>query len=144
MSQSKSAGAPPIGEASHPARLAFVLGTALLLLGSGAAAHQVSPADVLSQIDNASARAAFDVTAVERQADDPRRLVIRVGPGWASVYPERRRNAAEVWCHLWRDAVPNGTVAIVDRNDLPMVSFDADGYATLEDPEPPPSTPHDR
>lgn len=66
-------------------------------------------------------------------------LVVRVGPGWASVYPERRRDAAETWHHLWRDAVPSGIVAIVDRDDLPVVNFDAAGLATVHDPAPHPT-----
>ncbi len=84
-------------------------------------------------------RDAFDITSVERAKDLARLLLVRVGPGWASVYPARRIAAAEGWYQLWRDAIPNGIVAVVDARDRPLVHFDVTGRALLRDP--PPATP---
>ncbi|MGH7788418.1 MAG: hypothetical protein ACRERC_16230 [Candidatus Binatia bacterium] len=114
---------------------------ALLALAAAAAAHEISPDEAMARIGDPAVRAAFDVTAVERKADLPRLLVVRVGPGWAAVYPERRRDAAETWYHLWRDAVPGGIVAIVDRDEQSLVNFDAAGLATMHDPAPRPTAP---
>ena len=102
-----------------------------------AGAHHVTPEEVIQSLINTGARQKFDITAAERSAHQPRLLTIRVGPGWTGVYPARRVVAAEEWYQLWRDAVPDGVLAIVDAAERPLVIFDPDGRATLRDVVPP-------
>jgi hypothetical protein len=112
---------------------------ALIVDPARAAAHHVTPDEVIQSLTNTGARKTFDITDVERSPEMPRLLIVRVGPGWTHVYPTRRVIAAEEWYQLWRDAVPNGVLGIVDAAERPLVNFDPDGRATLHDPEPAPT-----
>jgi hypothetical protein len=109
---------------------------AVVLLIAGAAgtagAHRPGPDDVRAHI--LAARRQFGITAVERHADLPRLLVIRVGPEWGGAPIAIRLQAAEDWLSRWRHATPQGVVAIVDAaSDRPLVNFDANGRATIKD-----------
>ena len=86
-------------------------------------------------------RASYDVTDVVRAENLPRLLIVRVGRGWASVDSLRRVSAAEEWYQLWRDAVPDGILGVVDAADQPLVNFDASGRARLRAPGPSRPTP---
>jgi len=101
---------------------------------TGAAAHSVDPESVVRELRAPALRERFDVRAVERHADLPRLLVVRVGPGWPRVASGRRRESAEAWLARWRHAVPQGIVAIVDAaSGRSLVNFDVGGRAVLED-----------
>jgi hypothetical protein len=104
-----------------------------LLLGAPAAslAHWVSPDDVVAGLRDPATRRAFGVVDVSRDARLPRLLVVKVGPGWDGVDPELRRQAAEAWHELWREAAPAGVLAIVDAGGRSLVGFDALGRARL-------------
>lgn len=74
----------------------------------------------------------FDVVSVATDPKLERLLVVRVGPRWHEVDPQLRLSVAEKWLHLWRDAVANGIVAVLDEGgDDSLVGYDADGNATL-------------
>jgi hypothetical protein len=119
-----------------------VLAAGLVMLSSiVVGAHLVTPDEVIQSLINTGARQKFDITAAERSTDMPGLLIIRVGPGWAGVYPTRRVVAAEEWYQLWRDAVPNGVLGIVDGAERPVVTFDPAGHATLRDAAPAASAP---
>jgi hypothetical protein len=98
-----------------------------------ASAHHITPDQMIQSLINTGAKQKFDITAAERSTDLPRMLIIRVGPGWTGVYPTRRVLAAEEWYQMWRDAVPNGVLAIVNAAERPVVNFDPQGRATLRD-----------
>ena len=106
---------------------------AMLLVAAAAHAHHLTPDEVAARLSAADVRQSFDVIDVARPRDLPRLLVVRVGRGWASVDPLRRVSAAEEWYQLWRDAEPDGVVAIVDTEDRPLVNFDASGGARVRD-----------
>ena len=125
----------------------LLLGSTALVLAAAAAAHahHATPEEVVTQLRGEEVRRAFDITSVERSADLPRMLLVRVGPAWTKVDPAQRVAAAERWYALWRDAVPNGIVAIVDTAEHPLVNFDPGGRAHLRDAGPVPTsarTPH--
>ena len=126
----------PRSQGGHLVAIAALAAVAAVLPRT-ANAHHVTPEEVIQSLINTGARQKFDITAAERSADQPRRLTIRVGPGWTGVYAARRVVAAEEWYQLWRDAVPDGALGIVDAAERPLVSFDADGRATLRDVPPP-------
>ena len=88
----------------------------------------------MARLNGADMRVPFDITSVERPTELPRMLVVRVGKGWAQVDAVRRVETAEQWYMLWRDAVPNGILAIVDAADRPLVNFDPSGHARLQEP----------
>jgi hypothetical protein len=115
-------------------RTAVVVGVATALVATCASAHHATPEQVVARLKTADVRASFDVTRVERSRELPRMLVVRVGTGWAQVDPVRRVETAEEWYTLWRDAVPNGILAIVDAADRPLVNFDPGGRARLQKP----------
>ena len=121
------------------ARIGLLIAGVAMLAPLVALAHFVTPDEVIQSLINTGTRQKFDITAAERSADQPSLLIIRVGPGWAGVYAARRVVAAEEWYQLWRDAVPDGALEIVDAAERPVVTFDADGRATLRDAAPAPS-----
>lgn len=114
--------------------LGWLAGAALaLLLGAAAPAlaHWVSPDDVVAGLREPASRRAFGILEVTRDARLPRLLVVKVGPEWEGVDPELRRQAAESWQQLWREASPSGVLAIVDTAGRSRVGFDAEGRAQL-------------
>lgn len=63
-----------------------------------------------------------------------RLLIVRVGKRWHESDERLRRRVAEEWLHLWRDAMPNGILGIVNEsNGNSLVGFDVDGKATLRE-----------
>jgi hypothetical protein len=75
------------------------------------------------------------VSAVARDEKVSRLLVIRVGSGCSKVPPDERTAAAEEWWALWRDAVPQGIVAVLDaETSASLVNFDPAGGARLVAP----------
>lgn len=104
-----------------------------LLLGAATPAltHWVSPDDVVAGLRDPATQRAFGVVDVTRDARLPRLLVVKVGPEWEGVDPELRRQAAEAWQELWREAAPSGVLAIVDAAGRSRVGFDAQGRAEL-------------
>jgi len=112
----------------------WLAGAALaLLLGAATPAltHWVSPDDVVAGLRDPATQRAFGVVDVTRDARLPRLLVVKVGPEWEGVDPELRRQAAEAWQELWREAAPAGVLAIVDAAGRSRVGFDARGRAEL-------------
>jgi len=113
-------------------RVIVALAAVLATAASAAHAHQMSPDDVIARLRTAAARAQYDVIAVERHAELPRLLLVRVGPRWRDVPAGRRREAAEDWRQGWRHSVPQGIVSIVDAADgHAVVNFDGRGNALL-------------
>jgi hypothetical protein len=109
-------------------------GIAAVLAATCAAAHHATPEQVVARLNSADMRVPFDITGVERPPELPRMLLVRVGRGWQQVDAVRRVETAEAWYTLWRDAVPNGILAIVDAADRPLVNFDSSGRARLQEP----------
>lgn len=114
-------------------RRAALLTALALLLGAAAPAfaHFVSPDDVVAGLRDPATRRAFGVVDVTRDPRLPRLLVVKVGPEWEAVDPELRRQAAEAWQELWREASPSGVLAVVDAAGRSRVAFDAQGRAQL-------------
>ncbi len=116
----------------------------LVLPAGGAHAHRLKPEQVVAQLQADHVRRAYAITSVTRDSALPRLLVIRVGRGWQDV--PRRDAVAEQWLRLWREAVHDGIVAVLDdASDQPLVNFDARGNAVLKNgqaaPAPTPSRP---
>ena len=111
------------------------LGAAALLLAAPAPtlAHRVAPEEVEAGLRDPATQRAFGVARVSRDARLPRLLVVEVGPRWERVDPELRRQAAEAWRELWREAAPAGVLAIVDFAGRSLVGFDAHGRARLRE-----------
>jgi hypothetical protein len=116
-------------------RLAGIVATVgLACLTTLAHAHWARPEQVIAALGSTAVREAFDITEVVRHATLERLLLIRVGPRWAAVPASERRAAAERWMTHWREAVPQGIIAILqDGTDRPLVNFDAQGRASLKD-----------
>lgn len=112
----------------------MALGAAVVLAATCAAAHHATPEQVVARLNSADMRVPFDIASVERSPELPRMLLVRVGKGWAQIDAVRRVEIAEEWYTLWRDAVPNGILAIVDAADRPLVNFDPGGRARLQGP----------
>jgi hypothetical protein len=109
---------------------------ALLALAAGVArAHWDTPADVVAALDAPVMHHAYDVVHAARDAALPRLLVVRVGPGWRTLSDDARRRAADDWLALWRHAVPQGIVGVLDdATGRPVVNYDAAGNARLVAP----------
>jgi hypothetical protein len=105
-------------------RLAIVIA-----LGTAAAfAHTPSPDDVVASIGSPAARAAAGVVRAERDAANPRVLLVRVGAGWFALAGQARAAAAAEWRAAWRHAVPGGVVAVLDAHtDRPVVRYGRGG-----------------
>ena len=87
----------------------------LVLLACGPAwAHTPAPVDVVATIAEPAARVAAGVERVERDARNPRVLLVRVGPQWFARPRDARAVAAAEWREAWRRAVPDGVVAVLD------------------------------
>ena len=115
----------------HACLPALVLAAAWLTAGTPAAAHWVEPEQVVARLADPANRAAFDVLGAAQDPRLSRLLVVRVGARWQALDPELRREAAEEWRHLWRDATRAGVLAITDASGRSLVSFDALGRAQL-------------
>jgi hypothetical protein len=97
-----------------------------------AAAHTLAPEVVIARIAGTAT-----VEAAARDATTPRLLVVRVGPGWERLGPTERLALAEEWHRHWRDAVPQGIVAVLDAGSgRPVVNFDGAGRARATTPPP--------
>ncbi len=107
----------------------------MLCIAGSAAAHFITPEEVLASLQSPGTRNAFGIESAERDGKLPRLLFIRVGPHWSAIPEGRRIGAAEEWQYLWADAVPSGIVAILDAvTDQPLVNFDGNGRAVLKTP----------
>lgn len=114
--------------------LSVVLCTIAVVYGTtgAAGAHTVPPEEILAQLRAPAAREAYGVEEASRLDKLPRLLLVRVGPGWRDVPPERRRAVAEEWARAWEHAVPQGVVSILDASTGDaVVNFDALGHAHL-------------
>jgi hypothetical protein len=111
--------------------LRLAVAAAVLAAALPAAAHWVQPEEVVARLADPANRAAFDVVGAAQDPRLSRLLVVRVGPRWPELDPGRRREVAEEWRQLWRDATPAGVLAITDAAGRSMVSFDAHGRAQL-------------
>jgi len=109
----------------------LVLAAVWLAAGTPAAAHWVEPEDVVARLADPANRTAFDVLGAARDPRLSRLLVVRVGPRWQALDPALRRETAEEWNHLWRDATRAGVLAITDAEGRSLVSFDLHGRAQL-------------
>jgi hypothetical protein len=96
-----------------------------------AVAHWVLPEEVVAGLADPANRAAFDVLDASQDPRLSRLLVVRVGPRWQALDPALRRETAEAWQLLWRDATALGVLAITDAEGRSLVSFDAAGRAQL-------------
>lgn len=113
---------------------AAALGAALAAFAAGAArAHWLDPDQLVAEL-RSDRLAAVGVVGAERDARLPRLLVVHVGPGWDAVTPDARRDLAEAWRAHWREALPDGVLAIVDAGGRSRVGFDPGGHAQLHDP----------
>lgn len=104
----------------------------LLAFAALGRAHAVSPEEIVARLSAPAAREAYGVEEVSRLAGLPRLLLVRVGPRWEELPPERRRAAAEDWARAWEHGVPQGIVSIVDATSgRAVVNFDGHGRAQL-------------
>lgn len=114
-------------------------GALLLLAGlvARAAAHTESPEAVVADLDGEWSRRAHGIEGVERDARNPRLLVVRVGSSWYALPPAARRDLAADWHRRWRTAVPQGVLAVLDaRTAAPVVRFGAGGRVAGVSPPP--------
>ncbi len=102
---------------------------------SGAArAHTVAPEEVVAKIASPPVREAYGILTVERAPEVPRLLVVRVGRKWNELPVTMRQDAATEWQALWRHAVAQGIVAVLDANTgAPVINFDAQGHALVKE-----------
>ena len=108
----------------------------VVLRSASTEAHTISVDTFLAVLRSPTAREQLGVEEVERNPDLPRLLLIRVGPGWERAPAEKRRGIAEAWLRDWCDIVPQGIIAILDRESgKSLVSFDAEGHASLKAPK---------
>jgi hypothetical protein len=106
----------------------IVVGLAVLTAAGPAAAHQETPEVLVADLASARSREATGIEKVERDAHQPRLLLVRVGDAWRKLPVEVRRKHAEEWAARWRRAVPTGVVAVVDaKTERPVVRFGAQG-----------------
>ena len=125
----------PRRAAGIPAALLGLAAVAAVAVASGpdrAWAHTVSPATIVAQLSSDAARREAGVESVTRDAKLERLLVVRVGPRWAELSAERRRELAADWWRVWRHSVANGIVAVLEvGTDRSLVSFTGDGVPRL-------------
>lgn len=99
----------------------------LVLAAATGRAHAPTPAEVIATI---AAPAEAGVTRAERDARNPRVLVVRVGPRWLELPREARVEGARRWREAWRHAVPGGVVAVLDERERVVVRYGAGGVVT--------------
>lgn len=109
----------------------FILG--LLGLAATAAAHWVSPEDVVRELNVPALRDSLGIVNAARDERTPRLLIVRVGDRWYALSGSLRRAQAEQWRAVWRHNVAQGIVAVLDdRSERSVVRFGRDGrVATL-------------
>jgi len=110
---------------------AAIVALGLLGMAPSVRAHWVAPSDVTSQLRARETSDRFGIVSAAPHEQLARMLVVRVDPRWDAVDPSARREAAEHWLTLWREATPQGVLAIVDESDQPRVRFDGNGRASL-------------
>src|SRR5215470_8672983 len=132
-SSASTASAPLRRHRSH----AGVLTLALVIITSasgGARAHTVTPEEVVAKIASPPVREAYGILTVERAPEVPRLLVVRVGDKWNELPVTMREDAASDWLVLWRHAVAQGIVAVLDgKTGRPVINFDAQGRAVVKE-----------
>jgi hypothetical protein len=95
-------------------------------------AHTTSTASVISKIAADDMKQAVGVVSVATNPNLERLLVVRVSARWHEADEGLRRHLAQEWRHLWRDAISDGIVAVVDDDGgNSLVGYDLDGRATL-------------
>lgn len=108
--------------------VALAAGLAAFAAAGPAGAHTESPETVVADLGSPQAAEQSGIARVERDARQPRLLVVRVGEGWWKLPTEVRRDRARGWADRWRHAVPQGIIAVLDaRTDRPVVRFGARG-----------------
>jgi len=101
---------------------------AVVLAAASARAHWASPDEIVAGMMTPAARVATGVERAERDANNARVLLVRVGPGWFGLPAPVRTTTAAEWYASWRHTVPQGVVAVLDvRTDEPVVRYGREG-----------------
>ena len=109
--------------------LLFVL---LLAYHPVANAHHLTVQQVLDGLnsDGMKKQAGVEEAAVDKKVT--RLLWIRIGPRWYKLTDLERERLAVQWLKMWKDAVPNGIVSVVDLvTSEPVVSYHPSGKVTF-------------
>jgi hypothetical protein len=96
----------------------------LALAATSAWGHTPSADELIASLAAPAARVASGVERADRDARNPRVLVVRVGPAWFALPSRVRAEAAAEWYATWRRAVPQGIVAVLEAaTDRVVVRF---------------------
>lgn len=97
---------------------------ALLALARVAGAHSLAPEVVVAELSAPASRVSLGIERAGPDARNARVLVVRVGPRWFALPVALRTSVAAQWRTAWRDAVPQGVVAVLDaRTEEPVVRY---------------------
>jgi hypothetical protein len=111
----------------------LVLAAGFVLLAAGtASAHWEDPDAIVADLNGPATRSATGVERVERDAQTPRLLIVRVGERWFALPEAVRIEQAGAWLGRWRHSVQQGIVAVLDATtDQPVVHFGPGGEIGL-------------
>ena len=94
--------------------------------------HTVNAAQAISRIATEGSKESLGVVSAATDPKLERLLIVKVSARWQDTDAKLRREAAERWYHLWRSAVTNGVVAVIDEATADsLVGYDGAGNATL-------------
>ncbi len=103
-----------------------------------AAAHWVTPEEMVAELNTATARDALGIERAVCDTKTPRLLVVRVGDHWYDLPPAVRRTQAADWAEHWRQNVPQGVVSVLDaKTEKPVVRFGRGGAVAAVVERPP-------
>ncbi len=103
-----------------------------LLAGWTAVAHHLTRQQVIALLNGAEVKRQGGIVEVAVDKSLDRLLVIRVGLRWYRLSEADRKRLASSWHSLWRNAVPHGSLAVVDSETHdPVVNFQSSGRITL-------------
>ena len=114
----------------------LVLIATLLIICAGASAtfyaHHLTVGEVLEMLnrDDVKARAGIHEAKIDPKLK--RHLIIKVSDTWYKLPESRRQKLAAAWWQMWKDAMKNGIVSVLDRmTNEPVVNYSPSGSVSL-------------
>jgi hypothetical protein len=95
-------------------------------------AHHLTVGEVLEMLNRNEVRAHTGIHEAKVDPKLKRHLIIKVNDIWYKLSASRRQKLAAVWLEMWRDAMQNGIVSVLDAVSYePVVNYSPSGSVSL-------------
>lgn len=113
-------------------RLCLILLTGWLTAPTAIGAHHLTVGDVLAILNRDDVKERTGIREAKVDPNLKRHLIIKVSETWYNLPAQRREKLAATWLQLWKDAMKNGIVSVLDAvSNEPVVNYSPSGSVSL-------------